>query len=60
MTSAGMSPVIAGTYVEMGNAINSGILLKILTSINLGFGEPPSWLTLQRNLPPFINHGVIE
>ena len=32
--------------------------LKILTSINLTFGEVPSWLTLQRNLPQFINHKV--
>ena len=28
MTSAGMSEAIAGTYVEMGNAINSGILFE--------------------------------
>ena len=28
MTSAGMSEVIAGTYVKMGNAINSGILFE--------------------------------
>jgi uncharacterized protein YbjT (DUF2867 family) len=28
MTSAGMSAAIAGTYVEMGNAINSGILFE--------------------------------
>jgi uncharacterized protein YbjT (DUF2867 family) len=28
MTSAGMSPAIAGTYLEMGNAINSGILFE--------------------------------
>jgi uncharacterized protein YbjT (DUF2867 family) len=28
MTSAGMSPAIAGTYVEMGRAINSGILFE--------------------------------
>jgi len=28
MTSAGMSQAIAGVYVEMGNAINSGILFE--------------------------------
>ena len=28
MTSAGMSPAIAGTYVEMGGTINSGILFE--------------------------------
>jgi uncharacterized protein YbjT (DUF2867 family) len=28
MTAAGMSEAIAGTYVEMGNAINSGILFE--------------------------------
>jgi uncharacterized protein YbjT (DUF2867 family) len=28
MVSAGMSEAIAGTYVEMGNAINSGILFE--------------------------------
>jgi hypothetical protein len=28
MTSAGMSEAIAGTYVEMGNAIKSGILFE--------------------------------
>src|SRR5882724_5554626 len=28
MTAAGMSPAIAGTYVEMGRAINSGILFE--------------------------------
>jgi hypothetical protein len=28
MTAAGMSPAIASVYVEMGNAINSGILFE--------------------------------
>ena len=28
MSSAGMSEAIAGTYLEMGNAINSGILFE--------------------------------
>jgi uncharacterized protein YbjT (DUF2867 family) len=28
MTSAGMSPAIAGSYIEMGHAINSGILFE--------------------------------
>ena len=40
MTSAGMSAAIAGTYVEMGNAINSGILLEDFNQHKPAVWEP--------------------
>jgi uncharacterized protein YbjT (DUF2867 family) len=42
MTSAGMSEAIAGTYVEMGNAINSGILFE-----DFNQHKPEVWGTIK-------------
>jgi hypothetical protein len=58
MTSAGILRLPRALMWKWAMPSTVEYYLKILTSLNLTFGEVPGWLTLQRNLLSFINLNV--